>query len=153
MKKVNTRKFWSFELGTQEGINVLPIWNFVGFQQRDRQEAQNLANETVYRPPATSGQCNIGTEKHPGKKILLIYDDDEYIQCYGQIKEDFNVLTKDENLEPYINYSDFRSSNDGNDLEYNLYVCDIRYQKNLESSQPIKVKFKFSENVFAGIYG
>ena len=33
---INTQNFWTFELGTQEGINI-PIWIFVGFQQNDRQ--------------------------------------------------------------------------------------------------------------------
>ena len=37
-KELNTRNFWIFELGTQEGINV-PIWIIVGFQQRDRQDS------------------------------------------------------------------------------------------------------------------
>ena len=35
MKEVNTQNLWTFELGTQEGINV-PIWIFVAFQQSDR---------------------------------------------------------------------------------------------------------------------
>ena len=35
LKQVNTRNFWTFGLRTQKGINV-PIWIFVGFQQRDR---------------------------------------------------------------------------------------------------------------------
>ena len=37
-------------------------------------------------------------------------------------------------------------------MEKILYVFDIRHQKNLESAQPIKVEFKFSENIPAGIY-
>ena len=41
MKEVNTQKLWSFELGTQEGVNV-PIWIIIGFQQRERQYPQNL---------------------------------------------------------------------------------------------------------------
>ena len=56
-------------------------------------------------------------------------------------------------LEPYISDNDFRSSNDGNDTGYILYVFDIRYQKKFGSAQPIKVEFKFSGNVDAGIYG
>ena len=38
MKEVQSRVFWTFEFGTQEGINV-PIWVIVGFQQRDRQDS------------------------------------------------------------------------------------------------------------------
>ena len=152
MKEVNTQNLWTFELGTQEGINV-PIWIFVAFQQNDRQNDQNLNNDTFYRPLVTSAQCIIGTEKYPDSGILLNYNDDNYSQGYGQIKEDFKALTKDNILQPYISEQDFRSSNDGNNIGYNIYTFDIRYQKNFESSQPIKVEFKFDGVVPAGIYG
>ena len=33
MKEVNTQNVWTFELGTQEGINI-PTWIFVAFQQK-----------------------------------------------------------------------------------------------------------------------
>ena len=56
-------------------------------------------------------------------------------------------------LQPYISDNDFRSSNNNNDIGYNLYVFDIRYQKNFENAQPIKVEFKFDGVVPAGIYG
>ena len=36
VKEVNTQNFWTFELRTQEGINI-PIWIFVVFQHNDRQ--------------------------------------------------------------------------------------------------------------------
>ena len=38
-------------------------------------------------------------------------------------------------------------------IGYNLYLFDIKYQKNFESAQPFKVEFRFSEDVLAGIYG
>ena len=152
MKEVNTQNLWTFELGTQEGINV-PIWIFVAFQQNDRQNDQNLNNDTFYRPLVTSAQCIIGTEKYPDCGILLNYNDDNYSQGYGQIKEAFKALTKDNILQPYISDSDFRSSNDGNNIGYNIYAFDIRYQKDFESSQPLKVEFKFDGVVPAGIYG
>ena len=152
MKEVNTQNLWTFELGTQEGINV-PIWIFVAFQQSNRQNEQNLNNDTFYRPLVTSAQCIIGTEKYPDTSILLNYNDDDYSQAYGQIKEAFKALTKDNLLQPYISDADFRSSNDGNNIGYNIYAFDIRYQKNFESSQPKKVEFKFNGVVPAGIYG
>ena len=152
MKEVNTQNLWTFELGTQEGVNV-PIWIFVAFQQNDRQNDQNLNNDTFYRPLVTSAQCIIGTEKYPDSGILLNYSDDNYSQGYGQIKEAFKALTKDNLLQPYISDDDFRSFNNGDNIGYNIYVFDIRYQKNFESSQPIKVEFKFDGVVPAGIYG
>ena len=152
MKEVNTQNFWTFELGTQEGINI-PIWIFVGFQRNDRQNNQNLNNDTFIRLPVISAQVVIGTERYPDFGILLIYDDDDYSQGYGQIKEAFRSLTKDDILQPYISEDDFRSSNEGNNIGYNIYTFDIRYQKNFENSQPVKVEFKFSENIAAGIYG
>ena len=152
MKEVNTQNLWTFELGTQEGINV-PVWVFVAFQQNDRQNDQNLNNDTFYRPLVTSAQCIIGTEKYPDSGILLNYNDDDSSQGYGQIKEAFKALTKDNLLQQYISEHDFRSSNDGNNIGYNIYAFDIRYQKNFESSQPIEVEFKFDGVVPAGIYG
>ena len=152
MKQVNTQNLWTFELVSYEGINV-PIWIFVAFQQNDRQNDQNFNNDTFYRPLVTSAQCNIGTEKYPVSGILLNYNDDDYSQGYGQIKEAFKALTKDNLLQPYISDADFRSSNDDNNIGYNIYVFDIRYQKNFESSQTKRVEFKFDGVVPAGIYG
>ena len=56
-------------------------------------------------------------------------------------------------LKPYMSDHVFRSSNDSDNIGYNLYVFDLQYQKYLESVQPIKVKFKFDGVVLAGIYG
>ena len=152
MKEVNTQNFWTFELGTQEGINI-PTWIFVGFQQNDRQHDQNLNNDSFVRLPVISAQVVIGTELYPDSSILLNYEDDDYSQGYGQIKEAFKALTKDNILQPYISDHDFKSSNDGNDFGYNIYAFDIRYQKIFENAQPVKVEFKFSENIVGGIYG
>ena len=151
MKEVNTQNLWTFELGTQEGINV-PIWIYVGFQQNDRQHDQNLNNDTFVRLPIISAQVIIGTEKYADGAILIIYNDDDYSQGYGQIKEAFKALTKDNIIQPYISENDFRSSYDGN-ICYNIYAFDIRYHKKFQSSQPIKVEFKFDRVVPAGIYG
>ena len=70
MKEINTQNLWSFELGRHENMNV-PIWINVGFQQRDRQDSQNLAKDTFRRLPITSSQYNISTEKYPDSAILL----------------------------------------------------------------------------------
>ena len=101
----------------------------------------------------TSAQVVIGTERYPDSAILLNYDDDDYSQGYGQIKEAFRALTKDDILKPYISEDDFRSSNNGYDIGFIIYAFDIRYHKNFENAQRIKVEFKFSENINAGIYG
>ena len=79
-------------MGGQESMNV-PIWNGKGFRQQDRQKSQNLNNDTFYRLPATSAQGVIGTGKAPKSALLIKYDDDDYFQGYGQIKEPFRALT------------------------------------------------------------
>ena len=63
-------------------------------QQRDRQDSQNLNNDTFCRLPVVSAQSIIGTEKYPDASIILNYDDDDdYSQGYYQIKEAFEALT------------------------------------------------------------
>ena len=75
-KEVKTQKFWTFEITSQGRLNV-PIWNIVGFQQQNRQDSQNLSNDTFYRPRVASAQCLIGTEKNPDSAVWLNYNDDE----------------------------------------------------------------------------
>ena len=143
MKEVNNQNVWNFELGSHENMKV-PLWNIIGFQQRDRQDSQNLNNDTFCRLPVISAQCIIGTEKYLDAAMLLNYDDDDYSQGYHQTKEAFRALTKDDILQPYISEADFRRSNTtANDIGYNLYVFDIRCQKNFTKCQPIKVEVKF----------
>ena len=84
---------------------------------------------------------------------MLNYNDDDYSEGYAQTKEAFGALSKEDILKPYIPDNKFRSNNDGNNIGYNLYVFEIRTQKDFESSQPIKVEFKFDGVIPAGIYG
>ena len=127
MKEVETQNIWSFDLGAGDCISI-PIFIIVAFQQRERQQSQILANGTFYRPPVTSAQCIIGTEKYPDSAILLTYDDDDYSQRYGLIKEAFKALTKDDILPPCISEHDFRSNNIGENIGNNSDVFDLRYQ-------------------------
>ena len=152
MKEVNTQNFWTFDLGTQEGVNV-PIWIYVAFQQHDRQHDQNLNNDTFYRMPVTSAQCIIGTEEYPDSAILLIYDGDDYSQGYVQIKEAFKAITKDNILQPYVSEDDFRSDNNCKNIGYNIHVSDIRYQKKYQSGQSVKIEVELVKIVPAGVFG
>ena len=92
------------------------MWIIVRFQQQDRQDSQILNKYIFYRPPVTSAQCLIGTENYPDNSLLLNYDDDDYSQGFGQIKEVFRALTKNDILKPYIPDDELRSSNIGNDI-------------------------------------
>ena len=139
MKEVNNQKLWNFELASQENMNV-SIWIIISFQQQDRQDSQILNNDTFCRLHVVSAHCVIGTEKYPDAGILLNYTDDDYSEGYHQTKEAFRAPTKDDILQPYISEEDFKSSNAAaNDVGYNLYVFDMRYQKTYTASQPIKV--------------
>ena len=77
MKEGNIENLWNFQLVCQESMNV-PIWIIIDFEQRDRQDSQNLNNCIFCRLPIVSAQCVIGTEKHPDSGIVLNYDDDDY---------------------------------------------------------------------------
>ena len=103
--------------------------------------------------PITSCQCIVGTEKYLDSSILLNYNDDDYSQAYGQTKEDFKTLIKKNILQPYISEDDFRSSNNGDNIGYNKHAFDIRYRKNFQSGQSVKVELKLDRVVAAVIYG
>ena len=70
--------------------------------------------------------------KNPDAGILISYDGDHYSQCFGQIKEVFRALPKDDILQPFISDHDFRSSNVRvDDVGFKLYVFDIQYHKKI----------------------
>ena len=56
MKEVRNQNLGNFELSSQENLNV-PIRIIIGFQQKDRQDSQNLSNDTFCRLPVVSTQC------------------------------------------------------------------------------------------------
>ena len=77
-----------------------------------------------------------------------------YSEGYHQNEEVFNALTQDNILQPYISDDEFRSSNvRADEVGYNLYVFDIRYQKNFTNSQFIQVEYKFDGVVLNDING
>ena len=85
-----------------------------------------MNKNTFHRPPVTSAQCIIASEKYPDNIKIINYDDDDYSQGYGQVKEALRALTKDDTLKPYKSDIDFRSINDDNYIRIILYVFDIR---------------------------
>ena len=98
-------------------------------------------------------------ENYPDSAFLLIYNDEKYSQGYWQIEGIFRSWTKDDILETYKSDQDSRTTKVNaaveatNDIGFDLHVFITRYQKNPESVQPIKVEYKYSENVPTGIYG
>ena len=146
MNEVKTQKFWIFQLGTQQGINI-PIWIFIGFQQKDWHNSQKLHDDTFHRPPVRSVRNIIRTEKSPDSVVLKNFDDNSYSQGCGQIEAAFRALTRDDLPKPYMSDHHFRSTKEGNDVGYNWYIFHIKYRKNLESAQPIKVEFNILENI------
>ena len=137
IKEENIQNLWNFELGSQESIFV-PLWIIIEFQQRNRQDSQNLNNDSLRRLPVISAQCFIGTEKSPDGGILVNYNDDDYSQGCTQIEETFRALSKDNILQPYTSDDDFKFSNARVVViigcNYNLYAFDIRYQQNFTAS-------------------
>ena len=98
MKQVKNQNIWNFELGSHENVKVF-IWILIDFQQKDRQDSQNLNNDTFCRLPVVSAQCFIGAEKYPDAGILINYDVDDYRQAFSQIKEAFRASTREDILQ------------------------------------------------------
>ena len=86
-----------------------------------------MDNDAFCGLPVASAQCVIGTGTYSDAGILINYDDGDYYQGYGQSKEAFRALAKEDMLQSYISGDDFRVSNiRADDVGYVLYVFDIR---------------------------
>ena len=79
--------------------------------------------------PIVGAQCIVGNEKYPDVGLLINYNDDDYRQGYHQIKQGFKALTHDDLLQPYISGKNFRSSNDGDNIAYDIHAFEINWFK------------------------
>ena len=52
-KKIINQNLWNFELGSQGNMNF-PIWIFISFHQRNRQDFQILNNDNFRRLPPSN---------------------------------------------------------------------------------------------------
>ena len=90
---------------------------------------------------------------YPDSGMFLNYNVDDYSQAYGQIKEAFKALSKENILQLYIGEDVFRSSNDCDKICLHIHAFDIRYQKHFERGQSVKAEFIFNGVLPAGIFG
>ena len=49
-----------------------PTWIIIGFQQKERQDSQDLNNDTLCSLPVTSAQSIIGIEKQSKKNQAIL---------------------------------------------------------------------------------
>ena len=84
-------------MGSQGSMNV-PVWNLIGFQQRERQDTQKLSKDSFCRLPVTSAQIITGREKKLEARVFLNYDKNDHTHGFSHFKKDFRALTKDDIL-------------------------------------------------------
>ena len=77
LKEVHNRNLLIFKLASPDSMDV-SIWIFSRFQQRNRQNSQNLINDVFLRLPAPSAQCIVGAGTYPDACIILIHVDIDY---------------------------------------------------------------------------
>ena len=79
MKEVKTQNLKTFEIGTQEGLNV-SVWILMGFQQSERPDSKLLNNGWfVLWTSSINGSMHYWNRtKHPDSGIILNGDDDDY---------------------------------------------------------------------------
>ena len=110
MKVVTTEKFWTFELGVGDGVDI-PFYVIAGFMQRDHFNRQHQSNDTFCRPSIVNPQCIIGSEKNPDAGTNCNYAIDKDSQAYGEIVSCFRRLALDNISQPYITQKESITSN------------------------------------------
>ena len=134
---------WTHTLGVKSGIDR-PIYVIVGFKTTARRaEAQNQNGGVFDNCPVMSANVKVGTDRFPDDGINVDYTVGDYDEAYRFVKE-FKSHYLSSPHQPFITYREFKSL-------YNIYVFDLRFQKEEMSAQPIELNFKFREDV-AGNY-
>ena len=73
--------------------------------------------------------------KYPDNEFQVDFNRNKYNEPYNEIRRFYKDYIKGEGA-PYITFKDFKEL-------YNLWVFDLRAQKENPSAQPIRVNFKF----------
>ena len=134
-KPVNLNNNWRIEIGSLSGIDF-PIYVIVGFQSQARTGPDQRQNNAVFdRLDVIEASCNIGSVRYPEHEYQVDFTKNKYNEPYNEIKRFYKDYIKGEGG-PYITFKDFKEL-------YNLWVFDLRNQKDNPSSQPISVDFKF----------
>ena len=138
-KPVNSNNNWSFEIGTESGTNI-PIYVIVGFQTAARAGPDQTQNNAIFdRPDIIEASCNVGTVRYPDHEFQVDFNRNKYNEPFNEIIRFYKDYIKGEGA-PYITFKDFK-------MLYNLWVFDLRAQKDNPSAQPIRVNFKFRTGV------
>ena len=134
-KQVNSNIIWSMEIGTETKTDI-PIYEIVGFQTADRACADQLQNIAIFdRLDIIEASCHIGSVRYPEHEYQVDFDRNKYNEPYNGIYRFYKEYIRSEGR-PSISFKDFKEL-------YNLWVFDLRAQKDNPSAQPISVKFKF----------
>ena len=135
-KQVNTNSSWNFELGVEAGMQ-LPIYVIVGFQSADRLGPAQTQNNGVFdQLPIIEAYCKIGSVKYPDESINLDYLRNDYDDGYNEVLKFFREYVGEQTVTPYITFQDFKE-------KYNLYLFDLRNQRDHIASQQVTATFKF----------
>ena len=134
-KQVNSNNKWRMEIGSLSGIDI-PIYVIVGFQSQARTGPNQRQNNAIFdRVDVIEASCNIGSVRYPEHEYQVDFDRNMYNEPYNEIRRFYKDYIKGEGS-PNISFKEFKEL-------YNLWVFDLRNQKDNPSSQPISVDFKF----------
>ena len=79
--------------------------------------------------------CNVGSVRYPEHEYQIDFKRNKHNEPDNEVRRFYKDYIKGEGA-PYISFKDFKEL-------YNLYVFDLRAQKDNPSAQPIRVNFKF----------
>ena len=123
------------EIGVESGNNV-PIYVIVGFQSAARAGPNQEQNNAMFdRLDVIEASCNVGTVRYPEHEYQVDFERNKYNEPYNENRRFYKDYIKGEGS-PYKTFKDFKEL-------YNLWVFDLRAQKDNPSAQPIQVNFKF----------
>ena len=122
------------EIGKESGTDV-PIYVIVGFQSAARAGPDQEQIKAIFdRLDVIEASCNIGTVRYPDHEYQVDFERNKYNEPYNEIRRFYKDYIKGEGS-PYITFKDFKEL-------YNLWVFDLRAQKDNPSAQPISIHFK-----------
>ena len=126
------------DIGSSQKVNG-PKYPIGAHRTRTRADTANKINLIAMFDNLNFQKSNveIDSERYPRDSVLIIYEQNDYIEQYEDLKFFFKVHIGEKSKTPFISYHDMKT-------KYPIEIIDLRHQPDLTSLKKIQLFYEYS---------
>ena len=137
-RRVISDTFTEMDFGTSQHVNS-PKYSIAAHQTRTRADTANKNNNIAIFDNLNllKYSVEIDSVRYPRDNVLVIYEQNDYIEPYKDQKLFFKEYIGEELMSPFISYTDMKT-------KYTIQIADLRHQTDHNSPKKIQLFQEYS---------